>query len=523
MVVLLNVAEDLKSIVHIIILKHFLIFITNLKGDLMSSIITQEEIQRLGEMDVTNSVQKEYKYLAEIATYKDYLDNELHPVQDYFDGKMHYGISNENKFQIISLKDNIINISDLPFKTKIKVRPDIIRYPFPNSLISKNINELVIDPFRIFNAIKEYLETYIFLSEEIHYYLLTLWIMGTYIYKSFPAYPYIHLSAERGSGKTTTLNVLESLCFNGLKLSSFTKPILYRKVNDSLCTLLIDEAETLSKDNGRDQNGILEILRDGYNCTAKTGLMDDDNKTTLVLSLYCPKIFASINAIDDVLRDRTITLPMIRPVRGELKNSFNPKDPNILNKQANFRAHLYLFGLKFAGEIQKEYKNIYNSPVYEDIVNRQYELWAPLLAIALVIENYSKGLEISDPLLNFARIMISENENRDESENIVIGVALELYRVIVGESKLGIRDRCDQKIISTESLYQHLKEKDLIEKGKDKIWLTKLLKQRNLASNVSSGGLRYYYINENNLKAFVIRYNLTEVMRINNDNKIWNF
>ena len=65
---------------------------------------------------------------------------------------------------------------------------------------------------RYFKKIKAILKEYMDMEEQ-QYNLISLWIIGTYIHKQFPAYPYLFFNAMKGSGKTRILKII-SLTFS---------------------------------------------------------------------------------------------------------------------------------------------------------------------------------------------------------------------------------------------------------------------------------------------------------------------
>src|SRR5262245_11659485 len=74
--------------------------------------------------------------------------------------------------------------------------------------------------------------------------LLTLWILHTWTFKAAWATPYLRIvSATPESGKTLLMEILSSLSRNGWHAVNPSPAVLYRKVDASAPTLLLDEID----------------------------------------------------------------------------------------------------------------------------------------------------------------------------------------------------------------------------------------------------------------------------------------
>jgi len=95
----------------------------------------------------------------------------------------------------------------------------------------------------IYAAILDLFKEFVELEQTTHYHLLVAWTIGTYFYILFESFPYLFLYGPKSSGKTKTLSILESLCFNAVKCKISLGALT--DTSDSLRgTLLLDQAET---------------------------------------------------------------------------------------------------------------------------------------------------------------------------------------------------------------------------------------------------------------------------------------
>ena len=95
---------------------------------------------------------------------------------------------------------------------------------------------------RYYHKIKKILKEYMDLDEE-YYSLISIWIIGTYLHKHFPSYPYLYFNATKSSGKTRMLKIISNLAKNGKVAGSMTESVLFRTAKNR--TICIDEFEKM--------------------------------------------------------------------------------------------------------------------------------------------------------------------------------------------------------------------------------------------------------------------------------------
>lgn len=207
--------------------------------------------------------------------------------------------------------------------------------------------------------------------------VLALWVIGTYFFPIFQAYPYLIISGPRGSGKTKILDFLNCVSFNSVKLANTSVSALFRIVDSNLCTVLIDEAETLK--NGEESRDLGRILNAGYKSDANVLRTNPESLAVEEFNTYSPKAIASINRIDRVLGSRGIEINMIKTGDRNKGNSIIRREDYLWGM---LRDRLRVLFLDLASQVDKIYRN-------DDEINqlscRKNELWSPLLTISKVI------------------------------------------------------------------------------------------------------------------------------------------
>ena len=126
---------------------------------------------------------------------------------------------------------------------------------------------LQLTPKNTFRLIRELIRDHIYLENEDMEVVLTLWIMGTYVFTLFNAYPYLHINASKDSEKSILMELIKSISFNGIMASKITPARLMQEVSDAQTTTCLDEFE---KDSGSQGSASTEILNSGYKREGRT-------------------------------------------------------------------------------------------------------------------------------------------------------------------------------------------------------------------------------------------------------------
>lgn len=330
------------------------------------------------------------------------LQNAIHPALDYYDDKLFVGIplsvevKSERGVRIVIITsdkektlvdDDVIILPNqsLPVRKVARVPKKTTRWD------TKSIQEYLKAEGKValslaFLEIQQALLKFVDFRNETDADVITLWIMGTYLFPIFDAFPYLYLVGVKRSGKTKTLLLIDKLAFNAILSSNISPSVLFRIVEATRCTLSLDESEQLADKNAKQE--LRELLNSGYKQGApayRNKKDKDGNFEFETFEIYSPKAIANINGLDNVLEDRSITVTMVRtnnPEKGNLAVTGTSENWNHL------RALLYTFALDHAKEISE----IYNfNPDVNALMNRQNELWRPLLSIAKLVDKEIPG------------------------------------------------------------------------------------------------------------------------------------
>jgi hypothetical protein len=159
------------------------------------------------------------------------------------------------------------------------------------------------------DRIGEWLRQWVVLTPE-QALVLSLWALHTWVYDKFAATPYLEISATtKRSGKTTLLEALGMLSRNA-KLLPMIRPLtIVRMIAhfEGKITVMIDEAEKLG-------NAALNETRTMFATGYRHGQMHAVSVGSKFQEFptYCPKAFALIGNVQDVIRDRCIPIYLER-------------------------------------------------------------------------------------------------------------------------------------------------------------------------------------------------------------------
>ena len=235
------------------------------------------------------------------------------------------------------------------------------------------------DPIETYREAERLLDKYVDFREAGTSDVLALWIIGSYLYPLFEAYPYVALTGPKGSGKTKTLDVIARLAFNARVSSSMSPASLFRVVQATRGVLGIDEAERLSNPRDPVAADLRLLLNAGYKRGSPAIRCEGDDHRVVEFEVYGPKVIASIRGLEDVLESRCILIHMLRTT--------GPKGNLVVSEQgedwARARHGLYCFALQHFASVRERYVAGAGA---SGLSNRQAELWRPLLAIAATLQ-----------------------------------------------------------------------------------------------------------------------------------------
>jgi len=247
-----------------------------------------------------------------------------------------------------------------------------------------------IDGVQLFNELRNEYRYFMDFPKEEWYDIDPIWVIGTYCFTLFQTYPYLFFGGFREVGKTKAVKLTMALSYNGRRSTNSSVPALFRAVQSARGSVGIDEGEKLAseKRNAELQNFMLGGWEsDSYH----ERTIEKTTKGTKEYVLkrfenYCPKAIGNIKGLEGALGSRVLRINLLRttnPIVGS-------RDVSMKNiRFHSIRDKLYLWTLQ---NWKKVYLAYYLLKCPRGLKNRDWQIWHPLLAIALAIDTsvYSK-------------------------------------------------------------------------------------------------------------------------------------
>jgi hypothetical protein len=234
-----------------------------------------------------------------------------------------------------------------------------------------------LDGANLLEEVAAYVRRYVVLSEE-QAVLTSLWILHTHALDAADTTPYLNIkSAEKRSGKTRLLEVLDLLVARPWLTGRVTAAVLVRKTAAEQPSLLLDESDAAFKGDSEYAEALRGILNAGFRRGGKASLcVGQGAKLTYKdFPIFCPKAIAGIGKLPDTVADRSILIELRRRSPCEIVERFRFRkaepDAQLLQEAAALWAKAYL------GDLRNREPDL-----PEALDDRAQDIIKPLLAIA---------------------------------------------------------------------------------------------------------------------------------------------
>ena len=146
---------------------------------------------------------------------------------------------------------------------------------------------------------------------------VALWVVMTWLHDRLEISTFLNLtSATKRCGKSLLLEVVADLVHRPLPTSNVTPAVLFRVIEKSAPTLLLDEADrTFAKKDNPDLIAVINSSqrRSGAYVTRCVGEDHEPRR----FSSWCPKAMAGIGNLPDTVRDRALVIRLERRPPGQ--------------------------------------------------------------------------------------------------------------------------------------------------------------------------------------------------------------
>lgn len=282
------------------------------------------------------------------------------------------------------------------------------------------------NPATIHQALREIWEKHVEFAHEAFYDILPLFVMGSYMFRLFKSYGYIHFNGTMASGKSQNLRIIEAFSLNPKWTASISAAALYRTLEGEPGVSLIDESEGFDGERGEE---LRRILNGGYLDGAAVYRAEkgkNDQFQVAAFDVFGPKAIASINPLDNVLGSRALIV-LMRPAIRSIP-AFNRDDP----RWQRLRDRLYLWAMFHSPAVSKllaEWQETHRYTRAPGILSRQWEITQPLIVIADYIDSFDGGHRC-DQLIEYFNTYFADLQKQQDATDRIRIVLQALPRVL---------------------------------------------------------------------------------------------
>lgn len=219
----------------------------------------------------------------------------------------------------------------------------------------------------LLHKVRQFLTYYMTFSVDTYADICSLWAIGSHVFKSFDAFPYMVITAAtKRSGKTRLAELLAMVSYNPQFFAAMTPSAMFHIIGDG-ATIFFDEAEELSSEAAGVMRSVLNVgYRRGQTVPRMAG------NEVVKYEVYSPKAFILIGDVHDTLRDRSIVIEMIRTTP---PNIFRFTEAEEMAKQA-------MSGFDSKALATWCDNGARKIDPYSFLEGREAEIWTPILALA---------------------------------------------------------------------------------------------------------------------------------------------
>ena len=266
---------------------------------------------------------------------------------------------------------------------------DILDSCWSNESIKKFLFEnYTVDIVDIFNRIITVNKKFMIYESDFIHNLVALDVLRSFFHFLFTANSRLYFHAEKGSGKTNQLMIYRALAFNPISSSDFSSASIYRIIESTSGTILIDDFDQLPEEQ---KNSIIQHIRANYK---PFKVMRSDGGKQFQprgYNAYSHLVFNNVFGLgnDDITLDRCIVVRLLKHK--------DAKDITVDYKNPIFspvRDDLYICLLQWWKQVKDEYYKI----KVDCLSAREFEVFKPLLAIAKLVSDdvYTKTLSFAE-------------------------------------------------------------------------------------------------------------------------------
>jgi hypothetical protein len=322
----------------------------------------------------------------------------LHPAQDVADGVLWYGCAVGGGVALITSERKGHNADEMPSGLSLRHTD-----PGPSALSRDALTEWLTGTGTgsvagAIDGVAAFFRCYMVFRDPRDPDWLAAWTAATWCYRAFPYFAYVSVrSPGPRCGKTRLLGLLQRVAFNASPIMTYpTEPQLYREAYRTGGTQLLDEVETLRGDKEKFET-LITVLNAGFQRGQTVPRLEKRGERFIPVhyDVYAPRVLAGIGALKDVLEDRTLPVFLLRRLPDE---SVTRLTRTVTAEAQALRDRCGLACLSRIGDIVTACDQAPALLEQQGVDDRAVDLWAPVVAVALVAEAEDGGRRVQGVL-----------------------------------------------------------------------------------------------------------------------------
>jgi hypothetical protein len=300
------------------------------------------------------------------------------------------------------------------------------------------------DPAEVFQRVVSVVNRFIdfarsLTSQEVMCELVACYVLGTYFLEALHVTGYLWPNGERGTGKTSFLQVVAELAYIGQVILAGSTYACLRDMADYGATLAFDDAEAVMDTRRTDPDKrTLLLAGNRRGATVAVKELEGDRWVMRHVNTFCPRLFSAIRLPDEVLGSRSIIVPLVRsgdPRRAKA-NCLDPEDwPCDRRRLVD---DLWAVGLTHLPELGAHDREAADATT---LSGRNLDPWRPILAVAHWLQEQHGLDELFQRLeklaVTYQQVERGEYEDADRTR-VLFRALLELCEDMGPEEELTI-------------------------------------------------------------------------------------
>jgi hypothetical protein len=289
------------------------------------------------------------------------------------------------------------------------------------------------DPAEVFGRVVAVVDRFIDFArslapQQVMCELVGCYVLSTYLLDAFNVVGYLWPNGERGTGKTSFLQVVAELAYLGQVILAGSSYACLRDLADYGGTLAFDDAENVMDPKRTDPDKRTLLLagnRRGATVAVKELGPDGKRWVTRHVSTFCPRLFSAIRLPDETLGSRSIITPLVRS-GDERRAKANPLDPQDWPcDRRRLVDDLWALGLAHLPELAAHDRQ---AAGVANLMGRSLDAWRPILAVAHWLQERHGALGLFARLEALSvRYDQQERDDYEDADSVRV-----LFRVLLG-------------------------------------------------------------------------------------------